>query len=145
MTYDFNALVKSKPTDELLEMLRDAHQFQPDMIIAVTDELNARNVDTTELMAKRTALYEENETLLSSGKEGNSLYLVICFIASILGGLLGIIGGYIYSFSKTTSLAGNRYYVYDKATRQWGRIIFWVGISCFLLAIMIEVGGSYGL
>ena len=132
---DFSELVKGKTNEELMIIFTDYHSYQPEMVAAVTEELQARNVDLTQLLAQRSELEQEDEEQMAKGRKGNILYLIFCFIASLLGGFAGVIGGYIYAYSKTSSKAGQKYYVYNKQTRQYGTVIFWIGISVFVLAL----------
>ena len=132
---DFSELVKEKSAEELMIIFTDYHSYQPEMVAAVTEELQARNVDLADLLIHRSELELEDEERLAKGSKGNSLYLIFCFLASLLGGFAGVIGGYIYAYSKTSSKAGQKYYVYDKQTRQYGTVIFWIGISVFVLAL----------
>ena len=88
---------------------------------------------------------KRGEELLSVGKSGNTFYLLLCFVASILGGFAGIIGGYIYAFSKTSSSRGKSFYVYDEETRKYGRIIFGVAIAFFVCSIMYSLNKHFGM
>ncbi len=145
MTLSFSELVRTKSTDELKLILLERYKYQPEMITAVTDELSIRAIDLSELTAQREILEEKEKELLSVGKNGNPLYIFVCFAASLVGGFAGIIGGYIYAFSKTISGEGEEFYVYNNETRLYGRIIFWVGNVVFICSLFLSVNRYFGL
>ena len=128
-----------KTTEELLQIIKEPYRFQANMVVAASYELEVRAVDVTDTLLERDAIYEENEALLSEGKEGSVLYLVICFVLALLGGFLGIASGYIYGFSKTTSYSGKSFYVYDAYTRKYGRIIFRLGLVIVVLVVVTRI------
>ncbi len=139
MELDFASIVHSKSTDELLRIFKEWHKYAPEMLEAVTEELDTRKVDLSDLIAEKENEIVEQETLLSKGKKGSPLYIIICFICAFLGGLLGLIGGYIYAFSKTRSYTGKAFYVYDEPTRKYGKIIITIGLIILGIALISKL------
>jgi hypothetical protein len=74
--------------------------------------------------------------VLEQGKKGNELYIFLGFASAILGGLIGFVAGYTYSQSKQYGPSGERYYVYDKQTRDNGRIMMIIGVLSILITMI---------
>jgi hypothetical protein len=72
-------------------------------------------------------------------KPGNTLYIILGFVSSILGGILGIIAGYIYSRSKHKELRDGSYYVYDQRTRDLGTGMMLLGFAVIALTILFKL------
>ncbi len=139
MDTDFSVLVKAKTTPELMLMYKEWHKYLPDMVAAVTSELNARRVDMAALELEKQKAIDDNEASLAYGKKGSPLYLIFCFLLSLVGGIPGIIGGYIYAYSKTHSYSKKAFFVYDDETRKYGRAILAIGIAVTVIAICSRI------
>ena len=144
MDFNFPAQVKSKSIEELQAIYCDGHLYQPEMVSAAMAELNARGVDMADLILQKGIFDDEQETMFAQGKSGSALYILISFVFAVMGGVIGIVAGYIYGYSKTTSFTGNRYYVYDKQTREFGMIIFWLGVIVLVCSVIYYMQGKFG-
>jgi hypothetical protein len=136
MENNFNTLVKEKTDNELLDIYMNSKDYQVEFVNLVTEEITHRNLSIDTLDEIRSKKVEENDNLLVLGRKGNSAYLVLIAISSLLGGLIGIIGGYIYAYSTVVDSQGNKLYVYDESTRKWGRIILGVGVVMLFLILV---------
>lgn len=65
--------------------------------------------------------------------QGNTFYIALCFLSAILGGVISIVAGYVYAFSKRENLEGVAYYYYNEQTRKYGKWMLAVG--CVMLVI----------
>lgn len=90
-----------------------------------------------------------NDTLLESlGKqrladlhkpdEENRGWIIVAYILALLGGLLGILLGYIFWNSKKTLPNGEKIYRYSEKQQGHGKIIFIIGIINFILWIFLR-------
>jgi hypothetical protein len=136
MENNFNKLVKEKTDNELLDIYMNSKDYQVEFVNFVTEEITHRNLSIDTLDEIRSKKVEENDNLLVLGRKGNSAYLVLIAISALLGGLIGIIGGYIYAYSTVVDSQGNKLYVYDESTRKWGRIILGVGVVMLFLILV---------
>lgn len=140
MQIDFTELINGKSNDELTEILLKPGDYNPEFVKKAEQELVNRKVDVNSIIQKRENAQELNLEEIGMGKPGNDLLIVVGFILSILGGLVGILIGYIYGFSKKEDRLGNKHYAYDERTRQKGKIMMWIGIVSFTLGIAFRTG-----
>ncbi|TYQ12782.1 UNVERIFIED_CONTAM: hypothetical protein Cloal_3817 [Acetivibrio alkalicellulosi] len=68
-------------------------------------------------------------------KKPSTLLVVLGWIFSILGGLIGIIIAYSIAFGRSNSNYGH--YEYDEESRKMGKIMLIVGICIFVFSILI--------
>ncbi len=136
MKFDFIQQIKQKTDQELTEVFINAKDYNPEFVRLAEEELQSRNINldsSKQIKEKKTIT---NKQQLQAGKSGSPFYIFICFLLALFGGLLGIYAGYIYSQSKMKDVDGEEYYAYNEQTRQYGKIIMWLGIgilSFFLL------------
>jgi hypothetical protein len=136
MRINFQEQVAGKTDTELIDIYVNANDYQKEFVNMVFDELNRRKVPIEKYQKEREQKSIFIKEQFEKGRQGNKVYIVLCFISALLGGLLGIIGGYVYSQSKHSDNSGERYYIYDKKTRDQGRIIMILG-TFILLIILI--------
>jgi len=132
MKPDFTELIKQKTDKELTEIFINANDYNPDFVRLAEEELNSRKVNLYGAKQIKASVREVETVEFKNGKPGSPLYIFFCFILCLLGGLLGIYAGYIYSQSKTQNSAGEKFYVYDEQTRHLGKIMMWLGIGVAL-------------
>jgi hypothetical protein len=136
MNFDFSEQIKQKTNEELIEIFTHPKNYSPDFIALAENELVKRNVNIDNAKQERLKFEGENNQATYTEKSGSYLYIFICFLLALLGGLLGIYAGYIYSNSKIKDEHGIEYYVYDKQTRDLGKIIMWIGIAVLLFFLL---------
>ena len=137
MKFDFTDQIKEKTDKELTDIYIHARDYNPDFVKLAVEELQARNISMGNSTQKREMVDQLAIDQLKEGRDGNRVYIFICFILAILGGLLGIYAGYIYSQSKIKTADGELYYAYNKETRQLGKIMMWVGIAAIVIILMV--------
>jgi hypothetical protein len=99
--------IRAKRNEELTKVYLNSWDYLPDYADGVRTELLRRGVNLEEMDALKMQKERSSERQLVQGKQGSSLYILLCFILTLMGGFLGIIARYIYSNSKHTSLSGN--------------------------------------
>ncbi len=138
MQPDFTLQIKKQTDQELIDIYNNPADYNPEFVKLVYMELQLRNVPIEAYADVRDQNEEVRKQQLQQGKKGSPLYILLSFVLALLGGLLGIYAGYIYSQSKTKDNDGEQYYVYDEQTRHWGNIIMWMGIGIFLLTLLVR-------
>ena len=136
MTTNFQDQVSSKSDSELLDIFVNADDYQEAFVNVVEQELIRRDVNLEKVRRQREVKSKHTQEQYGKGRQGNEAYIVLSFISAFLGGLLGIIAGYIYSQSKHRDNAGIKHYVYDAKTRELGRIMMIVGILVLLVTLI---------
>lgn len=132
MKFDFSNQIKQKTNEELTEIFINAKDYNPDFLRLAEQELAIRNIDLDPSKQIKEELKETNTNQLKEGKAGSPLYLLLCFVLALLGGLIAIYAGYIYSYSKIKTSEGEEYFTYNEQTRELGKIIMWLGVGVFL-------------
>jgi|GEM_PF-1361843 len=131
----FSVLISSKTNEELIEIYLKPENYQAHFVDLVIQELNNRNVDLSSYQLKKRHREDFYRNKYESGRPGNPTYITIGFISAMLGGLLGIYAGYVYSRSKHKYIGDGDYYVYDEKTRELGNYMMALGIVILLLVL----------
>lgn len=136
---EFPEQIKRKTDKELIDIYVNAHEYQPAFVELATGELGKRNINLDRHKQVRERKRQKVSRHLETGKAGSPLYIVLCFVLAILGGILGIYAGYIYSQSKVKDNDGRDFYVYNDSTRQLGKLMMLIGvIAIIVLAMRLE-------
>ena len=139
MVNKFQHIVKEKNTEELLTMVYQFDQWDKKMLRAVEAELELRQQLPEDILVRKHELIKAEEEQLEKGKDATTLGLIIGWL-SVLG-LLGIIFGYGYSYSKTRSrYTGKRYFTYSEASRKHGSYILYTSIAVIIISVFYAVG-----
>jgi len=112
--------------DELYEILAKPDEWsEPDHVLAQKIlEARGRNIDKEFLQSLKKHRIDD----LSKPETGQKASVIIGYVFSFAGGLIGIlIGWYLWSMKKTLP-DGSKVPMYEKVDRDHGRIIFFVGI-----------------
>jgi|CXWL01.1.fsa_nt_gi hypothetical protein len=131
MNIDFNEQLSIKTDQELIDIYINPDDFQENFVTAAVEELNKRNVNLENFEEEREKKMKIKAERQEKGVPGNSLFLTLAFISAFLGGLMGIIAGYVYSQSKKEG-----HYFYNEKTRNQGRVMFAIG-SLVLLTTLV--------
>ncbi len=138
MSDQFKETVKLKSNDELLQMVYEFDEWNPQMLIAVETELSERKLLPDDIaIRKQQAIIEEDE-FLSKGKEASLGGQIIGWVLVL--GLIGLYIGYNYAYAKVRSkYTGKRYFEYDEPSREVGSYIFYTSIVAFVLGFMYVI------
>lgn len=81
---------------------------------------------------------------LAKPEENQHPWIIGGYIFAFLGGLIGLIIGYILWTSKKTLPNGQKVYSYMEKDRKHGKIIFFIGVVIFPLGLILRLwGGLY--
>ena len=133
---DFENQITGKSDEELLKIYINSGEYQDQFVELVFRELNKRNVPVEAYQNKKILKSAIVKQDFEKGIPGNEFYIVLCFAFAVVGGFIGIIGGYVYSQSKHSDNTGERYYAYDKKTRNLGRAMMIIGIFSLLVTMI---------
>jgi hypothetical protein len=146
MNENFASQISEKSDEELLHIFKRPEEYQSSYIELVEKELQKREVNHGQIKVELDRIKSENihrnqilDELVKDGEPGDPVFITLGFISAILGGLLGIVAGYIYSNSKRTSLSGAKYYAYDKRTRDFGSAMMIIGIVVLLFSVLYRI------
>ncbi len=138
MDLDFENNLGAKTNEELIDIYINPEFYQPEFVALTLKEINRRNLPV-DAMNKIKAEKEKVEvSTMQVGKQGNSIYIAICFCLALLGGIPAMISGYIYGFSKHKGPDGNSYFVYNESTRKLGYGILAVGVLMALIELQFR-------
>lgn len=118
-------------------------------VISKSDEWNKFDVELAQKILKEkgkevteqqiSQIKQQRIEELSKPEEGQNIYIVLGYILSFLGGLLGIfIGWHLLSFKKTLP-NGNRIYAYSENDRKHGNRIVIVGVIFIIVGITYRI------
>jgi hypothetical protein len=136
---EFPEQIKRKTDKELINIYLNAHEYQPAFVELATGELGKRNISLDGYKQVKEQKNQKVSKQLEIGKAGSPLYITLCFVLALFGGILGIYAGYIYSQSKVKDIEGREFYVYDDSTRKLGKLMMLIGIiAIIILAVRLE-------
>jgi len=125
-------LLKSSD-EELIEVITHASEWSAFDVAHARRLLTERGVDITKLEADRA----KRVAKLKKGIPAPKALILIGWIFSLLGGLLGLAVAWFLTQTKDKTLDG-QYHRYDQATRQTGEIMFKVAAAVFTLALVVR-------
>jgi hypothetical protein len=135
---DYSQVVKQKSDDELIQMVYAFKEWNPEMIQAVESELSNRKKLPNDILEKREILIQREDAKLLEGKKAGIFGKVIGFLT--IFGLMGIMIGYHYAFSKVKGIYTDKeYFQYDDSSRKIGRILFYGGLVASSLFIILKI------
>ena len=123
----FETIVEQKTDKELVDIYIKSHDYQDDFIKIVEKELIKRKIPIASIKQVKEEADAISDNKLQLGEQGNPFYIALCFLAALLGGVISIVAGYIYAFSKRKNLQGNAYFYYNDQTRKYGKWMLVVG------------------
>ena len=85
------------------------------------------------------SLRKERLKILAKPEENQKPWIIAGYLFSFLGGGIGIVIGYSLWTSKKTLPNGERIYSYNDTDRQHGKMIFFIGLIIFPLALIIKI------
>jgi hypothetical protein len=138
MKFDFTDQIKQKTDKELTDIYVNAKDYNPDFVKLAEEELQARNINLAGSTKQREKVEQAVTEELKQGRDGNPIYIFLCFVLALMGGLLGIYAGYVYSQSKINIANGESYYAYNKETRRLGKLMMMVGAGAIFVILLIN-------
>ncbi|MEJ7611287.1 MAG: hypothetical protein WKF88_08935 [Ferruginibacter sp.] len=128
----------SEYTDrELFGIMYRSATGDPEITTAAEEELRNRNMFTDEIAERRQVLIDEEEDILSEGTAATVPQQVFGWLG--IFGILGLIIGHDLYFSKRKSVyTGKEYPEYDEASRESGRMIFFISVVTHSLFFLFK-------
>lgn len=123
--------------NELFDLLAEADQWSTFDFLLAKKILSERGHIINELEMK--ALRDSRIQELAKPEEKQTTWIVLGYIFSIAGGLIGIIIGYSLAASKKTLPNGDSIYAYGDGVRNHGRNIFLIGLAAFLIGLFLKL------
>jgi len=123
--------------DELYEILLNADEWNEYDYVLAQKLLKKRGKPITEALLN--SLKTQRIQTLAEPDEGQTFWIILGYIFSILGGFIGIIIGYFLMTSKKTLPNGQQVYSYKKSNRTHGKHIFYLGIITFPVLLIYKV------
>lgn len=135
---NFEEQITAKSNQELIDIYINPDAYQPAFVNLAYAELTKRGLDLQEYAKLKAA---NVQTHLESFKEkkGDELFITLGFVIALLGGIFGIVIGYIYSQSRQLTPSGEKLHVYDKPTRDKGRLMIIIGFFSFVIFGMLKL------
>lgn len=137
MRFDFKDQLAAKTTEALIEIYTNPTDYQDAFINAAAEELQNRNIGIDEYKKIKDLKQKRIEETLQSGIPGDPLYITIGFISALLGGILGIVAGYVYRFTKR-----NGHYYYDQKTRKKGELMLLLGVFVLIATVAWQLDSN---
>jgi len=139
---DFQEIVSSKKTPELLTMVYQFTEWSPGMLLAVEKELSKRGQLPDDVAVQRQSLIEAEKAILEKGKEASTVGIILGWIGVF--GVVGLYMGYTYRYSKTASkFTKERYYTYDEHSRRQGNYLMIYNCAAILFFIAYKIVKKY--
>jgi hypothetical protein len=149
-----NELLKQDANEHIGDVEKDYYLFdfsddELKDVVAKADEWNACDVQLArKLLADKGKAVSDDEIAAFEEKRIEELkvtepsqtgWIVIGYIFSLLGGILGVFIGWYLKSSKKTLPNGERVYEYSERDRWHGTVIFYISIAALTLSVIYRV------
>ena len=124
---EFEKLIKEKTNEELIDIFVNSEQYQATFICLVEAEILKREIPISPLKEIKKKSEDVSDSKLGIGEQGNPLWVGLCFLSALFGGVIAIVAGYVYYTAKTQNSKGEELYCYNDRTRQYGKLMMIVG------------------
>jgi hypothetical protein len=143
MENSFTNIVKEKSSQELLTMVYQFSEWNADMLQAVQEELLERELLPEDVAIRRKEIVDNDTSNLEQGKAASLSGQIFGWLGVL--GLIGLIIGYNYAFSKTKSkYTSKEYYTYDEASRDNGSYIFYTSLTIAIIYLIYKLATLTG-
>jgi len=127
--------------DELTEVITKADEWSVFDVVLARKILSERGVQINEKQLEQKK--EQRISELKVVKGLSTSQLVICYLFAIGGGLIGIPIGWLLMTAKKTLPDGEQVYAYSENDRSHGKMIFYISIADFILALLYKFGAIF--
>lgn len=121
--------------DELLEIVQEQDSWDEFDVQLAKKILTGRGIEISETL--ENTFKEKRIKDLSKKEKGNHAWIVVGYISSMLGGLLGIIIGIWFWKGKRTLPNGKRMYIFEENARIHGLYITITGIAAVFVYLFV--------
>lgn len=123
-------------TTELMEVIAHHDEWSDFDYLLARQLLKEQGHEIEEKQLQEIAVNRLHE--LAKPEQSQGVWIAVGYIAALLGGLLGLIAGYVLLYSRKTLPTGIAVPTYSPADRRHGRYILWLSIF-----IIIAMAGTY--
>lgn len=123
-------------TTELMEVIAHHDEWSDFDYLLARQLLKERGHEIEEKQLREIAVNRLHE--LAKPEQSQGVWIAVGYLVALLGGLLGLIAGYVLLYSKKTLPTGIAVPTYSKADRRHGRYILWLSIF-----IIMAIAGTY--
>lgn len=81
------------------------------------------------------------EQVLKQDRPVGNFMLIIGYVSSLLGGLIGILIG-THIWRSNVIIGGEKVYKFDEQSRRHGKIIAIIGITMMILGIFLQIAAN---
>jgi len=124
--------------DELMEIITKADEWSVFDVVLAQKILGDRGIRINEKQLAEKK--DERISELKIVKPLSTSHLIICYLFAIGGGLIGIPIGWLLMTAKKTLPDGEQVYAYSENDRWHGKMIFYISIADFTLALLYKFG-----
>ena len=129
--------IKDKSDQELLKMVYQFNAWNPQMLVAIEEELSIRKILPIDLKEKKENLMAEDNLLLTNGKQASLFGQVLGWLTVM--GFIGIFMGYNYAYAKERSKYTDKvYFKYNEASRENGKNLFYTALVLGIIIILYK-------
>ena len=123
--------------EELTEIIQKPDEWSKEDYLIAKNILKTKGINLSE--DKLEELKQERINELSKPESGDTLWTILGYLFSLLGGFLGVfIGWHLMTFKKTLP-NGQKVYNYTDRARFHGQIIFILGLLCMIGWIIYKI------
>jgi hypothetical protein len=123
--------------DELMEVVTKADEWSAFDNVLALKLLAERGISISD--KEIAEINEKRIEELRAPDAPQTFYIVIGYLAALLGGILGIFIGWHLSNYKKTLPNGDRVYDYNETDRAHGKRIFYLSIVIFIIAVIFKI------
>jgi hypothetical protein len=123
--------------DELMEVVTKADEWSAFDNVLALKLLAERGISIGD--KEIAEINEKRIEELRAPEAPQTFYIVIGYLAALLGGILGIFIGWHLSNYKKTLPNGDRVYDYNETDRAHGKRIFYLSIVIFIIAVIFKI------
>lgn len=135
----FKTQLEQKTNEELVSIYVKSQDYQHDFVLLVREEIVKRNIPILAIEQMKKEADEISDYKIEIGEQGNALYIALCYLSAILGGIIPLVAGPIYFNSKRKTSHGKTCYYYNKRTRRYGVGMLIIGVLFLSFWLLITI------
>ena len=126
-------IIRKKEIDELVEIYTNDSDYVKSWKELAENELKRRGFDISTLYGVKS----RNRQFLKEGMQGR--YIVLGYIFSFLGGLVGLAFAINYAFTSQTAVNGEKFPKYNRSTRSHGKAMLILAIGSIIMQLIMRL------
>jgi len=146
MENEFKEVMSERSDKELIKIVtNERDSYNPIAIKAAESEIDKRNIDTSKLQEIRENALKEKQLIdskkdLEFCKQISRFWVYFGYVVLLFtGGIYGIIAGNKYLYSKRKTESGNDFFLYNKSSREEGKVMLIFGYIVLGIHIITRI------